>query len=75
MRLACNSTYIIQANPGKLEIKRSDTCIIFISLQLGSHFRQAIMTYYQFSCRFNVDDDVIQTVQSHVDLIKTHAKR
>ena len=42
--LPSDSTCILEANPGKLEIKRLEPGILFISLQADSLFKLAIMT-------------------------------
>ena len=42
--LPSDSTYVIQAEPGKLDIKRREPGILFISLPIGLLFKLAIMT-------------------------------
>ena len=42
--LRSNSTCILKAEPGKLNIKRRKPGILFISLQVGSLFKLAILT-------------------------------
>ena len=41
-----DSTCILKAEPGKLDIKRSEPGILFISLPIVSLFKLAIMTYF-----------------------------
>ena len=74
--LPSDSTCVLEAEPGKFNIKRCEPGILFISLQLASLFKLSFMALYcRFSCRFNAINDVIQKVQRHDDLIKTHAVR
>ena len=40
------STSVLKALPGKLDIKRREPGILFISLPIVSLFKQAIMTYF-----------------------------
>ena len=72
-----NSTCILEDEPGKLDIKRRAPGILFISLQVDSLVKLAIMTSLSISSfkQINVIDDVIQKVQRHADLIKAHAVR
>ena len=42
--LPSDSACILKAEPGKLDIKRREPGILIISLQVGSLFKQAIMT-------------------------------
>ena len=42
--LPSNSVCMLDAKPGKLDIKRRKLGILFISLPIGSLFKQAIMT-------------------------------
>ena len=42
--LPSDSTCILKAEPGKLDIKRLEPGILFISLQADSLFKLAIMT-------------------------------
>ena len=72
-----DSTCVLKAEPGKLDIKRQEPGILFFSLQADSLFKLAIMTspIYRFLCQFNVIDYVIQKVQRHYDLIKANAVR
>ena len=66
--LPSDLTCVLEAEPGKLDIK------IRGHIQVGSLFKLAIMAVcYLFSCRFGVFDDVIQNMQRHDYLIKTHA--
>ena len=39
------STCVLEAEPGKLDIKRSKPAILFISLSVGSLFKLTIMSY------------------------------
>ena len=43
---ACNSTCVLKAEPGKLDIKRREPGILFISLPVVSIFKLAIMTSF-----------------------------
>ena len=70
MRPAERSTCVPKAEPGKLDIIRREPGTLFISLPIRSLFNLAIMTQL-----WSVIGDVIQKVQSHYDLIKTHAVR
>ena len=38
-------TRILEVEPGKLDIKRRQYGILFISLQVGTLFKEVIMTY------------------------------
>ena len=62
------------AEPGKVDIQRRAPGILFISLQVYSLFKLAIMTSLSIFV-FSVISDVIQKVQRHHDLIKAHAVR
>ena len=42
-RVPSESTCLLEAKPGKLDIKRHDSDILFISLQVGSLFKLAII--------------------------------
>ena len=42
--LLSDSACVLEAEPDKLDIKRRKPGILFINLQLGSLFKQAIMT-------------------------------
>ena len=42
--LSSDSTCFLEAEPGKLDIKRREPGILLISLQVGSLFKLAIMT-------------------------------
>ena len=44
--LSSDSTCILKAKPGKIDIKRREPSILFISLQANSLFKLAIMTYF-----------------------------
>ena len=61
-------TCVLEAEPGKLDIKRRKPGILFN--QVTSWFNCKL--YYRLSCRFNVIDDIVQKVQRHVDLKKIH---
>ena len=41
---AANSTCVLKSEPGKLDIKRRESGILFISLQVGLMFKLVIMT-------------------------------
>ena len=45
-RLAERFNYVLEAEPGKLDIKMREPGILFISLFLVSLFKLAIMTYF-----------------------------
>ena len=64
--LPSDPTCVLKAEPGKLDIKRREPGILFISLP----FKLAIMTYFLCLCRFSVISDAIPKVQRHHDLIK-----
>ena len=42
--LPSDSTCVLKAEPGKLDIKRREPGILFISLPIVEHFKLAIMT-------------------------------
>ena len=44
--LPSNSTCVLKAEPGKLDIKRREPGILFISLPIVSLFKLAIMTRF-----------------------------
>ena len=44
--LSSDSTYVLKAEPGKLDIKRHGPGILFISLHNVSLFKLAIMAYF-----------------------------
>ena len=71
--LLSDSTCILEAEPGKLDIKRREPGILFINLQADSHRSTVQMRDYDvtiiFFCQFNVIDDVIQKVQCHDDAV------
>ena len=73
--LPSDLTCVFEAKAGKLDIKSHEPGILFISLQVDSLFKLAIMTSLSSLCQFNVIDNVIQKVQNHDDLIKAHAMR
>ena len=74
--LLSDSKCVLEAEPGKLDIKRCKPGILSISLQVGSLFKLAIMAYFvSISCRFNVIDDTNFKVQRHDDMIKTPVVR
>ena len=54
--LPSESTCVLEAEPGELDIQRHSpsTCILFISLPIGSLFKLAIKRNYQNLCRFSV---------------------
>ena len=43
-RLLSDSTCVLESKPGKLDILRREPGILFISIPIGSLFKQAIMT-------------------------------
>ena len=45
MRLAGDTTGFLEAEPGKLVIKRRESGILSISLQVGSLFKLAVMSF------------------------------
>ena len=72
------ATCVLEAELGKLDIKRREPRILFISLQVDLLSKLAIMTWrhYLVSCRFNVIGDITQKqMQRHDDLIKAHVVR
>ena len=71
--LPSDSTHVLKAEPGKLDIKRCEPGILFISLSIVSLFNLPIMTVFLYW--FSVISDVIQKLQRHHDLIKAHAMR
>ena len=74
--LLSDSTCVLEAEPGKLDIRRREPCILFISLPSGFILQtNENDVMIDFLCRFSVIDDVIQNVQRHHDLIKAHAVR
>ena len=62
-----DSTCILEAEPGKLDTKRREPGILFVS----SLFKVTVTMwlYSRFSCQFDEIDEVIQKVQRRVDLI------
>ena len=38
----CDSTWVLEAEPGKLDIKRCEPGILFISLQVGTLFKLVV---------------------------------
>ena len=66
-----DSTFVLKAMPGKLDIKRCEPCILFISLH-GPLYKTRD---FDVNINFHVIDDVIQKVQRHDDLINAHAMR
>ena len=64
-------TCVLKAEPGKLDIKRREPGILFITLPIASDYD----VNFRFLCWFSVISDVIQKVQRHHDLIKAHAVR
>ena len=73
--LPSESTSVLKAELGKLDIKRGEPGILFISLPIITLLKQAIMTKFSIFVLFSVISDVIQKVQRHHDLIKAHAVR
>ena len=75
--LPSDSTCILEAEPGKLDMERREPGILFTSLQADSRTVQTrdYDVIIIFLCQFNVIDGVIQKVQRHGDLIKAHAVR
>ena len=56
------SSHVLAAEPGKLDIKRREPGIRFISLSIGSHFKTSdYLRNYRFLCWFSVIGNVIQT--------------
>ena len=45
-------TSVLEVEPGKLDIKSCKPHNLFISLQVGSFFKLAIMSYYRFHVDF-----------------------
>ena len=74
--LLSDSTCVLEAEPGKFDIKRHKSGILFISLPI--QFTLQTSKYdvmIDFLCPFSVIGDVIQKVQCHHELIKAHAVR
>ena len=73
--LPSDLTCVLEAEPGKLDIKRRGPVILFISLP--SRFTVLTSGYDVICilCRFSVIGDVIQKVQRHHNLIMAHAVR
>ena len=65
-------TCILKAEPGKLDIKRREPGIIFISLPIVSLQTSDYGVIFDFLCWFSVISDVIQKLY---DLIKAQAVR
>ena len=69
--LPSDSTCVLKAEPGKLDIKRREPGIQFISFPIVSLFKLAIMTSFSIFVLIQRHlSDVIQKVQRHHDLIK-----
>ena len=75
IRKAClqsDSTFVFEAEPGKLDIQRREPGILFF--QFTSWFALQTNNYAVIIdfcvCRVYVIDDVIQKLQRHDDLIK-----
>ena len=73
--LQSNSTRALEAEPGKLDIKRSVPGVLFISLPIGSLFKLAFMTFSSIFVLIQRHWRCHSKVQPHHDLIKTHAMR
>ena len=71
--LPSDSTCVLKAEPGKLDIKRDDPGILFISLRISSLFKLVIMAQFLIFVLISVISDVILKVQRHHDLLKAHA--
>ena len=73
VELRADSTCVLKAELGTLDIKRRKSGIIIISLPIGSLFKLAFMTLLSM---FFVDPVSLMTsfkkVPRHYDLIKTH---
>ena len=75
-RLAERSTSVLKAEPGKVDNKRRDPGILFISLPICFNLKLAIMAYFFiFELIQRHYSDVIRKVQRHHGLIKAHAVR
>ena len=68
---ASDSTHVLKALPGKLDIKRREPGILFISLHSPLYKARD----FDVNIDFRVINDVIQKVQGHNDLIAAHAMR
>ena len=65
------STCVLKALPGKLDIKRREPGILFISLPIVEHSsNKRLKRIFLFLCGFSVISDVIQKLQRHHDLIE-----
>ena len=74
--LPSDSTCILKAEPGTLDIKRREAGILLISLPSWSTLQTSdYNVIIEVKCRFNVIDDVIHKMQRPVDMIKIHAVR
>ena len=75
--LLSDSTCVLEAKPGKLDIKRREPGILFISLQSDSHTFQT--SSYDVIIIFCVNSLSLmmsfKKVQRHDGLIKAHAMR
>ena len=56
--LPSNSTCVLKAKIGKLDIRRRDPSNLFISLQVGSVFKRGLFRDNRFSCQFNVNQNI-----------------
>ena len=63
---------LLEAEPGKLDIKRCGPGILFISLPIVSLFKLPFSIFVLIQRHLS---DVIQKVQCYHDLIKAHAVR
>ena len=77
--LPSDSTCVLEAEPDKLDIKWRELGILFICLPIGSLFQTSdydvIMDFCVDSASLATSFNIIQKVQRHHDLIKTHALR
>ena len=59
-----------------IHVSKDTNVLFYLSVyKLIHRSNLRLWRYYQFSCRFNVIDDVVQKVQRHDDLIKAHVMR
>ena len=69
--LPSDSTCVLKAEPGKLDIKRREPGIIFIRFPVLNTLQTSDYgVFFLFLYRFSVISDVIQKVQRHHYLIK-----
>ena len=73
--LPSDSTCFLEAEPGKLDIKRREPGILFISLQADSLFKLGIVRLLSIFLLIKCHLRRNSKMQRHDDLIKAHAAR